>query len=38
MYDRIVDVPRLVHTYAEGEPLPHPLLIRARGAQRALPP
>ena len=32
MYDRIVDVPRLVHTYAEGEELPHPLLTRARDA------
>jgi alkylated DNA repair dioxygenase AlkB len=29
MYDRIVDVPRLVHTYAEGEDLPHPLLTQA---------
>jgi alkylated DNA repair dioxygenase AlkB len=32
MYERIVDVPRLVHTYAEGEPLPHPLLDEARDA------
>ena len=32
MYDRIVDVPRLVHTYAEGEALPHPLLTAAREA------
>ncbi len=32
MYDRIVDVPRLVHTYAEGEALPHPLLAAAREA------
>ncbi len=32
MYDRIVDVPRLVHTYAEGDELPHPLLSRAREA------
>src|SRR5689334_6766229 len=32
MYDRIVDVPRLVHTYAEGEDLPHPLLTQAREA------
>lgn len=30
MYDRIVDVPRLVHTYMIGEELPHPLLTRAR--------
>ena len=26
MYDRVVDVPRLVHLYAEGDALPHPLL------------
>ena len=26
MYDRVVDVPRLVHTYAVGETLPHPAL------------
>jgi alkylated DNA repair dioxygenase AlkB len=32
MYDRVVDVPRLVHTYGEGEPLPHPLLADARDA------
>jgi alkylated DNA repair dioxygenase AlkB len=32
MYDRVVDVPRLLHTYGEGEPLPHPLLIEAREA------
>ena len=32
MYDRVVDVPRLVHTYGEGEPLPHPLLGEAREA------
>lgn len=32
MYDRIVDVPRLVHTYMIGEPLPHPLLEEARDA------
>ena len=24
MYDRVVDVPRLVHTYMIGEELPHP--------------
>jgi alkylated DNA repair dioxygenase AlkB len=30
MYDRVVDVPRLVHTYAVGEELPHPLLADAR--------
>ena len=28
MYDRIVDVPRLVHTYVVDEELPHPLLDR----------
>lgn len=30
MYDRVVDVPRLLHTYAAGEPLPHPALTTAR--------
>ena len=30
MYDRVVDVPRLVHTYAAGEALPHPDLATAR--------
>jgi alkylated DNA repair dioxygenase AlkB len=30
MYDRVVDVPRLVHTYAMGETLPHPALEEAR--------
>ena len=38
MYDRIVDVPRLVHTYMIGEELPHPVLDRgARRADRPLP-
>jgi alkylated DNA repair dioxygenase AlkB len=32
MYDRLVDVPRLVHTYGVGEELPHPVLEAARGA------
>lgn len=32
MYDREVDVPRLLHTYGVGDPLPHPSLARARGA------
>jgi alkylated DNA repair dioxygenase AlkB len=32
MYDRVVDVPRLVHTYGVGEPLPHPTLAEARDA------
>ncbi len=26
MYERVVDVPRLVRFYGEGEPLPHPLI------------
>ncbi|GAA4809578.1 alpha-ketoglutarate-dependent dioxygenase AlkB [Nocardioides caeni] len=30
MYDRVVDVPRLVHTYMIGEDLPHPALTAAR--------
>jgi alkylated DNA repair dioxygenase AlkB len=30
MYDSVVDVPRLLHTYLAGEPLPHPALVRAR--------
>lgn len=32
MYDRVVDVPRLVHTYLEDDPLPHPTLALARAA------
>jgi alkylated DNA repair dioxygenase AlkB len=32
MYDRVVDVPRLVHTYGDGEVLPHPVLDEAREA------
>jgi alkylated DNA repair dioxygenase AlkB len=32
MYDRIVDVPRLIHTYVVDEELPHPLLTTARDA------
>jgi len=32
MYDRLVDVPRLVHTYVVGDALPHPGLERAREA------
>ena len=35
MYDRVVDVPRLVHTYAVGETLPHPVLTEAREALSA---
>ena len=30
MYDSVVDVPRLLHTYLAGETLPHPALTRAR--------
>ena len=30
MYDAVVDVPRLVHTYLGPEPLPHPALAQAR--------
>jgi alkylated DNA repair dioxygenase AlkB len=33
MYDRVVDVPRLLAFYDEGQPLPHPALD---GARRAL--
>ncbi|MFL6023437.1 MAG: alpha-ketoglutarate-dependent dioxygenase AlkB [Marmoricola sp.] len=32
MYDRVVDVPRLVHTYGIGDPLPHDALTAARDA------
>jgi alkylated DNA repair dioxygenase AlkB len=32
MYDRVVDVPRLLCFYGEGEALPHPLLTQARDA------
>jgi len=32
MYDRVVDVPRLVHVYGGDEPLPHRLLTSARQA------
>ena len=32
MYDRVVDVPRLVHTYLAGDALPHPVLHDAREA------
>jgi alkylated DNA repair dioxygenase AlkB len=30
MYDGRVDVPRLLRWYGEGEPLPHPVLAKAR--------
>jgi alkylated DNA repair dioxygenase AlkB len=32
MYDRVVDVPRLLCFYREGDELPHPILTRARAA------
>nr|WP_041451079.1 alpha-ketoglutarate-dependent dioxygenase AlkB [Hoyosella subflava] len=32
MYDRVVDVPRLVYFYDEGAPLPNSVLIQAREA------
>ncbi|MGN6722045.1 MAG: alpha-ketoglutarate-dependent dioxygenase AlkB [Marmoricola sp.] len=32
MYERVVDVPRLVHTYGIDTPLPHDVLTRAREA------
>ena len=35
MYDRVVDVPRLTHTYMIGEELPHPVLTEARDALTA---
>jgi alkylated DNA repair dioxygenase AlkB len=35
MYDRVVDVPRLLAYYREGQPLPHPVLEQARDALSA---
>nr|WP_234412404.1 alpha-ketoglutarate-dependent dioxygenase AlkB [Nocardioides sediminis] len=35
MYERVVDVPRLLHTYGIGEVLPHPVLTEAREALSA---
>jgi alkylated DNA repair dioxygenase AlkB len=35
MYDRVVDVPRLLCFYAEGQPLPDPALEDARAALNA---
>lgn len=32
MYEQVVDVPRLLHTYGAGEPLPHDALRAAREA------
>jgi alkylated DNA repair dioxygenase AlkB len=35
MYDRVVDVPRLLCFYGEDEPLPDPMLVEARDALTA---
>ena len=35
MYDRVVDVPRLLCHYGEGDPLPHPALEAVRDALNA---
>ncbi|MFY1679748.1 MULTISPECIES: alpha-ketoglutarate-dependent dioxygenase AlkB [unclassified Streptomyces] len=35
MYERVVDVPRLLAYYGAGEPLPHPVLDEAREALTA---
>ena len=35
MYDRVVDVPRLLSYYGEGAELPHPVLAEARDALSA---
>ncbi|MZD04768.1 alpha-ketoglutarate-dependent dioxygenase AlkB [Streptomyces sp. SID5785] len=35
MYERVVDVPRLLKHYGAGEPLPHPVLAEARDALSA---
>ncbi|WP_432138080.1 MULTISPECIES: alpha-ketoglutarate-dependent dioxygenase AlkB [unclassified Streptomyces] len=35
MYDNVVDVPRLLAFYGAGDPLPHPVLERARAALSA---
>jgi alkylated DNA repair dioxygenase AlkB len=32
MYERVVDVPRLLSWYGEGDPLPDPILVQARDA------
>jgi alkylated DNA repair dioxygenase AlkB len=32
MYDRVVDVPRLLRFYGQGEPLPDPALVEIRSA------
>jgi alkylated DNA repair dioxygenase AlkB len=35
MYDRVVDVPRLLSFYGEDDPLPHPELVTARESLNA---
>ena len=35
MYERVVDVPRLLSFYGEDDPLPHPDLVTAREANSA---
>jgi alkylated DNA repair dioxygenase AlkB len=35
MYERVVDVPRLLRFYGEDDPLPHPQLVTAREALNA---
>ena len=35
MFDRVVDVPRLVRFFGEDEPLPHPDLVTARESLNA---
>ena len=35
MYDNTVRVPRLLARYAQGEPMPHRLLVEARSALNA---
>jgi alkylated DNA repair dioxygenase AlkB len=35
MYEQVVDVPRLLAYYGEGDPLPHPVLDEARDALTA---
>jgi alkylated DNA repair dioxygenase AlkB len=35
MYDNVVTVPRLLHQYGVGDPLPHPALVEAREALSA---
>jgi alkylated DNA repair dioxygenase AlkB len=35
MYDHVVDVPRLLAYYGQGDPLPHPVLAEAREALSA---